>query len=90
MIYITEVRMGSGGEIEAVRWENGDNPEETGESTAEEVIDWIESKDRLVHVRDRNGQVVPVHVDRTQSRPLLKTSPDKQEWRDDLLDLPQY
>ncbi len=44
MIYITEVRMSRNGSehehIEAVRWERQDSPE-TGESTREEMIDWI-------------------------------------------------
>jgi hypothetical protein len=95
MIYITEVRMSRGGKehehIEAVRWEHRGSPQETGESTREEMIDWIENKDGFVHVRDRQGHDVRVHAVRpTNARPYLKTSPDTKEWRDDLLDLPRY
>lgn len=95
MIYLTEVRMNGSGKkhqhIEAVRWEHRGSPEETGESTVEEMADWIDSKDGFVHVRDRQGHDVSVHVVRpANSRPYLRTSADKESWKDDLLDLPRY
>ncbi len=95
MIYITEVRMSRDGKkhehIEAVRWEHRGSPDETGESTVEEMIDWIDRKDGFVHVRDRDGHDVPVQVVRPANiRPYLRTSPDKKIWKDDLLDLPRY
>lgn len=96
MIYITEVRMSRGGgkheHIEAVRWEHRGSPEETGESTVEEMIDWIENKAGFVHVRDREGHDVRVEVRRLPNvRPHLKTVRSKdEEVKDDLLDLPRY
>jgi len=94
MIYITEVRMGKDGKghehIEAVRWEHRGSPEETGESTVAEMIDWIEQKDGFVHVRG-DGKDVPVRaVHPEDRRSYIKTSPDLKTWRDDLLDLPRY
>lgn len=94
MIYITEVNMSKNGKkhehIEAVRWEHRGSPEETGESTVEEMIDWIASKDGFVHVR-RGEHDVPVRVIRpTNGRPYLRTKRDTEDWKDDLLDLPRY
>lgn len=94
MIYITEVRMSRGGEgaehIEAVRWEHRGSPEETGESTVGEMIDWIDDKDGFVHVRG-DGHDVPVLVARpSNARAHIKTKADEQDIKDDLLDLPRY
>jgi hypothetical protein len=95
MIYITEVRMNGDGKehhhIEAVRWEHRGSPDETGESTVEEMLDWIDSKDGFVHVRDGEGHDVPVRAVRPENgRPYLRTSADRKTWKDDLLDLPRY
>lgn len=96
MIYITEVRMHRNKNqnpeyIEAVRWEHRGSPDENGESTVEEMIDWIENKDGFVHVRDENGNDVRVIVSRRKNaRPHLKTESDDESEPDDLLDLPQY
>ena len=95
MIYITEVRMSTGGDkhehIEAVRWEHRGSPEETGESTVEEMINWIEKKEGFVHVRDGKGHDIPVVVARpVDKRPHIKTEPDQKDVKDDLLDLPRY
>jgi len=96
MIYITEIRMSKGGKkhehIEAVRWEHRGSPDETGESTVEEMIDWIERKTGFVHVRDGNGHDVPVEVKRpANARSHLRTRSSKErEIKDDLLDLPRY
>lgn len=94
MIYITEVHMGRNGRghehIEAVRWEHRGSPEENGESTVEEMIDWIDSKDGFVHVR-RGKHDVRVRVVRpANGRPYLRTRADEEDWKDDLLDLPRY
>lgn len=91
MIYITEVRMSRQGtkheHIEAVRWEERDSPR-TGESTVEEMIAWIENKEGFVHVRDSNGNDVPVHVVHTNP-PYVRTVGDGIN-TDDLLSLPRY
>lgn len=95
MIYITEVRMSRNGKrrehIEAVRWEHRGSPEESGESSVEEMIDWIENKEGFVHVRNGKDHDAPVHVVHpANGRPFLKTNPDPEPWQDDLLDLPRY
>lgn len=94
MIYITEVRMSRNGKrnehIEAVRWEHRGSPEKSGESSTEEMIDWIDNKEGFVHVRDGEGHDIPVHVTRpANGRPYLKTNPDGT-LKDNLLDLPRY
>lgn len=98
MIYITEVRMGRNGtkheHIEAVRWERQDNPE-TGESTREEMIDWIGDKKDFAHVRDDKTHDVPVHVirpkkGRLKGRPYLRTVVGEKVETDNLLALPRY
>jgi hypothetical protein len=96
MIYITEVRMSHGGEehehIEAVRWERQDSPE-TGESTLEEMINWIGNKKKeFAYVRDKKkGRDPAVIVVRPKGRhPHLRTTPDGKRMKDDLLDLPRY
>lgn len=94
MIYITEIRMGDDGDghehIAAVRWTKKDSAE-SGETTVEELIGWIESKEGFVHVRDRAGHDVAVGVVRPEGRrPYIRTYADEKFWRDDLLDLPRY
>jgi Protein of unknown function (DUF3892) len=91
MIYITEVRMSHEGSrpehIEAVRWERRDSPE-TGESTVEEMVDWIGNKRGFAHVRDTAGNDIPVHVVHADP-PYLRTVPDDVT-SDNLLSLPRY
>ncbi len=95
MIYITEIRMGPGGKhehIEAVRWQRADNPE-VGESTVEEMVDWIgRKKAGAAYVRGVKGHKdVPVRTSRPRNaRPHIKTKPNEKELKDDLLDLPRY
>jgi len=91
MIYITEIRMSRGGSkhqhIEAVRWERQDSPE-TGESTLEEMVDWIGNKRGFAHVRDEEQNDVEVHVVRPKTgRPYLRTVGD-EVGTDNLLALP--
>jgi hypothetical protein len=95
MIYITEVRLsrdGSSNEhIEAVRWELQSSPTARGESTVEEMIDWIDNKKGFVHVRDSEGHDVRVesrHQDPPR-RSYIQTEPDKSK-KDNLLSLPRY
>jgi hypothetical protein len=92
MIYITEVRMSKGGKehehIEAVRWEHRGSPQKTGESTREEMIDWIRNKDGFVHVRDEGGNDIEVRV-WGASTPYIRTVSDGVA-TDNLLSLPRY
>jgi len=94
MIYITEVKMSHGDDgkhIEAVRWEHRGSPDETGESTVEEMVDWIENKDGFVHVRNRAGDDVRVHVVHPAvGDPFIRTNHDELERPDDLGNLPRY
>ncbi len=94
MIYITEVRMGRNGNrhehIEAVRWERQDSPE-TGESTREEMVDWIGNKKGFAHVRDDEEHDMPVEVVRPKKgQPYIRARADNSEWKDNLLTLPRY
>ena len=77
---------GHGG-IAAVRWMKRDSPE-TGESTREEMVDWIGDQEGFAHVRDKNGHDVEVRVVNA-SLPYLRTYADGV-WTDNLLALPWY
>jgi hypothetical protein len=92
MIYITEVRMGKSGagaeHIEAVRWESQNTPE-TGESTLEEMIDWIGGKKGFAQVRNANGEHAEVHVINREGRKHLRTVANGKETTD-LLFLPRF
>lgn len=91
MIYITEVRMSSGGtrseHIEAVRWVSRTTPEE-GESTIREMVDWIGNRKGFAHVKDAKGDDVEVHVVHANP-PYIRTDPDGTT-EDNLLSLPRY
>jgi hypothetical protein len=95
MIYITEVHMGRGGSrsehIEAVRWELQSSPMTRGESTVEEMIDWIDNKGGFVHVRDSQDHDVRVHVvhPKHPNPAFIETDGDKSK-TDNLLALPRY
>lgn len=92
MIYITEVRMGREGSkhehIAAVRWRKSDSPE-TGESTREEMVDWIGKKGGIAHVRLDNDHDVKVEVVLKANPPYIRTKADG-DWTDNLLALPRY
>jgi hypothetical protein len=91
MIYITEVHMSEPGQhhghIAAVRWEAQSSPQ-TGESTREEMVEWIGDKEGFAHVRDSEGHDVEVQVVRADP-PYIRTVRDGNA-SDDLLALPRY
>jgi hypothetical protein len=95
MIYITEIQMGKDGSshehIEAVRWELQSSPTTWGESTVEEMIDWIDNKKGFVHVRDSQGNDVRVETRHPgpPKRSHIRTQSDDAE-TDNLLSLPRY
>jgi hypothetical protein len=94
MIYITEVRMDppgtEHGHVAAVKWEMRESPE-AGESTREEMVDWIGNKEGFAHVRDEAGNEVEVRVVRPkEAQPYLRTYPLDGIPSDNLLSLPRY
>jgi len=93
MIYITEVHMDPPGthhgHIGKVRWEMRESPE-TGESTREEMVDWIRDKKGFAHVRAGAGRDVEVRAVRPEKgRPYIQTFADGDA-KDNLLALPRY
>lgn len=92
MIYITEVHMNDHepgtehGHIANLRWKNV-RTSENGESTREELVDWIRSRGIDIHVKDAEHDV-PVGVVNANP-PYLRTHRDKI-WTDNLLALPRY
>jgi hypothetical protein len=93
VIYITEVHMNDhepGTEhshIGRLRWRN-EQTGENGESTREELIDWIRNRGIDIHVKDNQGNDVPVGVVNANP-PYLRTHRDGEE-TDRLLSLPEY
>jgi hypothetical protein len=94
MIYITEVHMNDHepgtehGHIHRLRWRNVQTSE-NGESTREELVDWIRNRGIDIHVEDSEGHDVAVGVVNTNP-PHLRTHRDNKEWTDNLLVLPRY
>ncbi|MFE7174685.1 DUF3892 domain-containing protein [Streptomyces sp. NPDC057616] len=90
IIYITAVHLSGGDKhehIESVRWENP-TTKETGESTKQAIIRWLE-KDKTNEARVRNGaSYVRVGVVKA-SPPYIRTYADGI-WTDNLLALPRY
>jgi len=91
MIYITAVHMEPSGRhhghIASMKWEMQSSPE-TGESTVEEMVEWIGAKEGFAHVRDGAGNDVEVRVVHAEP-PYLRTYADGIP-SDDLLALPRY
>ncbi|MGW0539604.1 DUF3892 domain-containing protein [Streptomyces griseoincarnatus] len=90
IIYITAVHLSGGDKhehIEAVRWENPAT-KETGESTKQTIIRWLE-KDKTNEARVRSGaSYVRVGVVKA-SPPYIRTYANGI-WTDNLLALPRY
>ena len=91
MIYITEIHMAEQGteheHIAKLRWENTQTSE-NGESTREQLVDWIGNKGIKIHTRDSNENDVSVGVVKA-TPPYLRTQADGI-WTDNLLALPRY
>ena len=90
MVYIYAVHMSGGTQhehIASVKWENPSTGE-TGQSTREAMVDWIQNKGGDARVRDNVGHDVAVGVvDATP--PYIRTHADGI-WTDNLLALPKY
>ncbi len=94
MIYITEIHMNDhepGTEhshIGRLRWKN-EQTGENGESTREELIDWIRTRGWIsVHIKDDAGHDAQVEVVNAKP-PYLRAQRDGKE-TDRLLSLPEY
>ncbi len=91
MVYITEVHMSGGGSahehIADVRWRNPESGD-TGESSRETMVDWIQNKGGEARVRDDSGDDVQVGVV-DANPPFIRTYADGV-WADNLLALPRY
>lgn len=94
MIYVTEIHMNDhepGTEhshIERLRWKNH-RTSENGESTREELVDWIRNRGIDIFVKDEDGDDVPVGVVNAMP-PYLRTYRDEADKEDDLLEVPRY
>jgi hypothetical protein len=90
MVYITHIRLSSGGtrheHISNVKWRNP-NTGETGQSTREAMVDWI-NRGGDARVRDAAGHDVRVGVVKANS-PYIRTYADNV-WTDNLLALPRF
>lgn len=90
MIYVTAIRMATGGSIHehiaSVAWQNPPDSQ-TGTSTRAEMVEWIRAKNGDARVRDSKGDVRVGVVDGTP--PYIRTYADGR-WTDNLLALPRY
>jgi Protein of unknown function (DUF3892) len=88
-IYVTAIRLAGGAgheHIAWVRWQDVDNPTETGERSRAEMVDWIEEGgEAYVRGGGRTVRVGVVHDD----PPYIRTRADEM-WTDNLLALPQF
>jgi hypothetical protein len=89
MVYITAVHMeqGQGHEyIASVQWRNPAS-NETGQSTKQTMVDWI-NNGGVARVRDNQGNEIAVGVV-NGNPPYLRTYADGT-WTDNLLALPRF
>lgn len=89
MVYITAIHLVGGSQnehIAAVRWRNPESGQ-TGSSTKQVMVDWIEQEkgDARVQGSPRDSQVGVVNA----TPKYLRTYADGQ-WNNNLLALPQY
>jgi hypothetical protein len=91
MVYITHVRLSSGGSahehITSVQWRNS-NDGKSGSSTKAEMVTWIRDKSGDARVRDARGNDVSVGVV-DANPPYIRTYADGI-WTDNLLALPRF
>lgn len=90
MINITNIHMAGGTQhqhIASVKWTDpGDGG--AGESTRQEMVEWIRDEKGVAHVHGTDGSVSQVGVvDATP--PYIRTYADG-DWNDNLLALPRY
>jgi Protein of unknown function (DUF3892) len=89
-VYITAIRLEGGSQhqhITRVRWQQTDEPSETGEDSRQQMVDWIRNKNGEAYVRDDDGGVSVLAVD--ASPPYLRTYADGK-WTDNLLALSTF
>lgn len=91
MVYITAVRLSSGGSshehITDVQWRNPqDNT--SGTNTRAQIVEWIQDKKGDARVRDTSGHDVQVGVVKA-TPPYIRTYADGV-WTDNLLALPRF
>lgn len=89
MINITAIHMvgGEGHEyIGRLRWINPET-DESGESSCQEIVDWLQDDQNQAYVRDARGSV-PVGVVKANP-PYLRTYADGN-WTNNLLSLPRF
>jgi len=88
MVYITNIRMSSGGtsheHIASVKWRNPADGA-TGENTISAMVNWIEKENGVAKVTDGHRTVSVGVVNHT----YLRTFADNV-WSDNLLALPRY
>lgn len=89
MVEITAVHMSGGTKhehIAEVKWKNPETSE-TGKSTRETMVDWIENKSGKAYVTDGKNKAWVGVVNATPK--YIRTHADGK-WSDNLLSLPRY
>ena len=90
MVNIASIHMAGGSHhqhIASVRWSNPESAE-TGQSTRQEMVEWIRDKNGVAWVHGSDGSVSQVGVVEAQP-PYIRTYADG-DWNDNLLALPTY
>lgn len=91
MIYIFAVHMNANGtaheHIAKVRWKNPDDGK-SGESTRDEMVNWIANQSGRAYVCGGNAHMARVGVVKSNP-PYIRTYADGQ-WSDNLLHVPRY
>ena len=90
MINITSIHLTGGTQhqhIASMKWKNPETGA-TGESTRQEMVEWIRDKSGVAHVHGSDGSVSHVGVVDAQP-PYVRTHADG-DWNDNLLALPTY
>lgn len=90
MVYITHVRLSTGGHLHEhitdVQWRNPSNGN-TGQSSRQAMVDWI-NQGNVARVQDAYGNDISVHVVNANP-PYIQTYADGV-WTDNLLALPRF
>jgi hypothetical protein len=90
MINITSIHLTGGKQhqhIASMKWKNPETGA-TGESTRQEMVEWIRDKNGVARVHGSDGSVSQVGVVDAQP-PYVRTHADG-DWNDNLLAIPTY
>ena len=90
MVYITHIRLSGGTRhehITDVKWHNPTNGK-TGESTKQNMVDWLRTAGNNARVKDQFGDEAQVGIVEGNP-PYLRTHADGK-WTDNLLALPKF